>query len=557
MKKVNIKVLFGVLLILIATSCQDYLDINENPNLPTTAEINLVLPAAIVSSAAVANSYNNYGGHFGGFISNAGGFSGFGILFSYNLTPTTYDGLWTQTYQDPLKDLKIVLDQSDGYKYTADGVDARMNYYAVAQIMSCVNYQRLIDAFGDVAYSEALQGLDNLAPGYTDGEAVYQDLYVKLDSSILLLDTAMNHLDRLELFSNSIDPLFKEVFPLSGAISDAQQRANMQLWERYANTLKLRILLRLSNAPGSAAFVAAKTAELNAELIAVYPAGHALAGQTLPGFLTNDAIVNPGYEVNRPNPTWNSWGRTPAGNLANSSRIPTTYSFAFYNGAKLSDDYRGAAMFPGFPATTPHNQLGNEDGSPIQLVGNTSWNSSTGTGLLKGAGMGQVLMLAAESRFLQAEAVLRGILTTGTVAAHFDAGILASFTYLAKNAAETVVGNPATEVAGYKGDNSSYLVHYTSAAGFDQQLEAIITQKYIAMNMITSDEAWNEFRRTGYPRTIPNGGATVDIASIQSTSPRTDRMITRVKNPSSEQAYNASHYVEIDHFSDLIFWDPN
>jgi hypothetical protein len=95
------------------------------------------------------------------------------------------------------------------------------------------------------------------------------------------------------------------------------------------------------------------------------------------------------------------------------------------------------------------------------------------------------------------------------------------------------------------------------AATDAERLEAIITQKYIAVNMINCDEGWNEFRRTGYPVTVPLGAAELDIASNKSNSTRTDRMITRVMYPSSEAAYNAANFKVINQYSDLIFWDPN
>ena len=65
-----------------ASSCEDALDINKNPNNPTEADVQLVLPQAIVASASISNQFTSYGGHFGGFIANAGGFSGFGNLLN-------------------------------------------------------------------------------------------------------------------------------------------------------------------------------------------------------------------------------------------------------------------------------------------------------------------------------------------------------------------------------------------------------------------------------------------------------------------------------------------
>jgi hypothetical protein len=102
------------------------------------------------------------------------------------------------------------------------------------------------------------------------------------------------------------------------------------------------------------------------------------------------------------------------------------------------------------------------------------------------------------------------------------------------------------------------LVRFGLATTDPQRIEAIITQKYIAMHMITSDEAWNEYRRTGYPISSGNGSPITDIASNKSTiTNRADRLPTRTMYPSTEQSYNAANYVMIDYTSDLIFWDPN
>jgi hypothetical protein len=59
-------------------------------------------------------------------------------------------------------------------------------------------------------------------------------------------------------------------------------------------------------------------------------------------------------------------------------------------------------------------------------------------------------------------------------------------------------------VESYLCDNDgNRLVEIEAAGTVPQRVEAIITQKYIAMNMITSDESYNEFRRTGFPVTVP------------------------------------------------------
>jgi hypothetical protein len=177
---------------------------------------------------------------------------------------------------------------------------------------------------------------------------------------------------------------------------------------------------------------------------------------------------------------------------------------------------------------------------------------------LKGPAMGQPLMLLAEAKFLLAEAQLNGDILGDHVATYYE-GILASFTYMYKDENEAMVTAVAPVYANYISVNAgNYLVTIEDAADATEELEAIITQKYIAMNMITSDEAWNEYRRTGFPATIQGGGPAFDIASNKSNiTSRLDRLPTRVMYPSTEQSFNATNYRAVDFTSELIFWDPN
>jgi hypothetical protein len=214
-----------------------------------------------------------------------------------------------------------------------------------------------------------------------------------------------------------------------------------------------------------------------------------------------------------------------------------------------------------FPLT-PTNQLGNEVGNPTIVSGQVTWASNeaglSGTGVLKGPAMGQPLMLLAEAKLLQAEAQLRGFIS-GDFTISFYEGITASFNYLYQDENGTLVKPVDPLVTAYIENNEeNHLVQIEAAANDEERLEAIITQKYIAVNMINSDEGWNEYRRTGYPATVPGGEPAFDIASNKSNATaRPDRLPTRILYPSTEQSYNSANYVNINPFSDLIFWDPN
>lgn len=576
MKKINLKIWAGVMaIILLASSCDDFLDINDNPNSATTSTPQLTLPAAIVGSASISSQYNSYGAHFGGYMANAGGFSGFGTLLSYNLTPSDYNGLWVNTYQGPLRDLDFVLDETQG--------DSTFMYlHSAAQIMTVYNYMKLVDTFGDIPYTQALQGdVGNLTPGYDDASEIYTNLIATLEEAIdaITATQASAAATPARVFPIALnagsDPLFSTV---TGSTA-ANLATELLEWKRFANTLKLKMLVR-TNAPA---------ASFNDPRFTTY------------GFISDDAIVDPGYETNRPNPAWSAWGRNVQGVLSNSSRVPTKFAFGFYatqytNGsaagvvpsltAKIADAGRGQTIYVNFATSptatsTPTNQLGNEVSNPPIIAGQVTWAGSganAAVGVLKGPAMGQPLMLLAEARFLIAEALLDGKLTDGidgyaNYTDAFNKGILASFTYLYKDQNEAVVTNinttgAAAGTADAMAEKVTYyqtvenpanrLVNINLAAGNEQAREAIITQKYIAVNMIHSDEGYNEYRRTGYPVTSRNGAPHLDIASNKSTiTERADGLPTRVMYPSSEASFNAGNYRNVDYRSERIFWDPN
>ena len=529
MKKIFNYILLGAIFVG-ATSCEKYLDINENPNNFTSATPDLVLPQAIVGSASLTSTFNTTMGDIGGQRANGGGFGGFGAVVTYQWTANDggFSGLWTGTY-DNVNDYQYVIRETSG--------DPKLAFStSIARIMKSMAFARLVDQFNDVPYSEALKGNQNLTPKFDKGQDVYQDLVKQLDTAMIAItagqaDPAVNSL------KSSADPMFG---------------GDMDRWKRYANTLKLRLLIKMAGVP---------------ELQSV--TGPAFASfDTSIGFLTSDAVVNPGYvKTDRPNPTYNALAYSTTGATQQTSRIPTKWMYSFYNGVKLTDPYRGGAVYRSFPSSIV-NQLGDEStGVPQAPASGTSWsvltdnNDSDAIGITKGPAASQIVMTAAESFFLQAEAYERGYLS-GNAQTAFDNGIVASFTYLYKDASNTVAAGKdvAADVAAYKAaNNTSYLVNYELAASQAQRIEAIITQKYIALNMISNDEAYNEFRRTAYPA-IVNGSLDPvrTFASRQSTSPRADKLPSRLLYPQNEFNLNPTNVpTGVDQFNSKIFWDIN
>jgi hypothetical protein len=240
--------------------------------------------------------------------------------------------------------------------------------------------------------------------------------------------------------------------------------------------------------------------------------------------------------------------------------------FSFYNGAKLNDSFRGKLVYKGFP-DTPNGQLGEEVRGPnhpastrfiwfIGTQGSAATSASDAAGILKSRSAAAPLFLATETYFLLAEAALKGHVLDGDAKSNFDKGIEASFAYLAISGTATALPNVSANVATYKTDNAGkYLVNFDLATTSDQKLEAIITQKYIALNILNSNEAWNEFRRTAYPK-ISGTDPISTFVSIQSGSTHHDKLPVKLVYPQTEIDLNGDNVPENRNpFQDRIFWD--
>lgn len=504
------------------TSCKKYLDINQNPNQAISSTPQLLIPQAITATASYMSSYNTYGAQSGMYMANAGGYGGFGSNVTYNFSTSDYAGLWN--IYDVNEDFYLAKGLSSG--------DPTLVYYnAIARIMLAHNFQLLVDTYNSIPYFDALKGNADTKPKFDDPALIYADLANQLDSAISIINQGQNAAVAPLSVTSGQDPLFS---------------GNMDSWKQLANTIKLRLMI---TANGKVNFA-------NTTFDAA-------------GFLTSDALINPGFarDNGKQNPKWNTWGFSYTGADGNKAWMPSTFIMGFYNGTKLSDAGRGTAVYYQFPAT-PTNRLGFEENNTVKpSPAGSFWYPSSNrtgsaagnaTGVLKGPNAGIPLITAAESYFLQAEAVVRGVITSDKDASElFTDGIKASFNYLYKLPDGTISGDPVSDYNDYMDENSeSYLVNFENATTNEQKIEAIITQKFIALNMVNSNQAWNDYRRTHYPVIVSTAGANgyQTFASTQSLSTRSDKLPARVAYPSGEISANANTPNGISPYSSLIFW---
>jgi hypothetical protein len=484
-----------VTLTLAASSCKkDYLNLQVNPNSPTVTTPNLSLSGSLKATADIVNGggYTQYACWMG-YLSWSTGFQPNLPLLAYQITTSTYD-IWTAPY------LNIS-------NYVALAASTTAPYYqAISKIMLVYDYQALVDNYNNVPYSQAIKGTTVLNPVYDNGSAIYDDLMKQLDAAIVLIQKAP---------LGSTNP----------GVADIMYGGNMTNWLKFANTLKLRVALRQSN-------LSAKTAALKADVASTSALGYLDA--------TNPALVNPGYLNSDANggqesPLWRNYGETQNGG---SQTNKAEYQANSYGVAKLSEngDPRDTAVY----TTTNGAVISSAFGQTTPPTGGAP--STVGPGVLKSPTMSAIIMSSAEALFLQAEAVQAGYYTGGSdPATLYAAGITASFLDDGETAAQA-----ATYIANAANAYPAADAAIGSIAATQQQ--AIIVQKWKALAIYGALEAFNEFRRTGYPNDIP-------LSIIPGAN--APNQVTRIPYPAVEYKTNAANVAAqgtINVFTSKIFW---
>ncbi len=493
MKKI-LKYTSLLLVIVLMASCEEFLDVNVDPNNPVTVTPDLVLPTAQVYTANIIHNgrrANCIGNMFMYNWSQSDGFSWYTDEFKYNVTSSFYQGIFNDSYSQALKQYQI-LDQLEGEAYN--------NYRAIAKVMKAYHFQLLVDFYGDVPYSEALQRSSEATPKYDDSKTIYEDLITELDTAIVLINSAV---------STSLIP---------GA-DDAVFGGDMTNWKKFANSVKLRILVRQSSMSGRDGYIKGELDKIAAE------------GS---GYITSNVGVNPGYvkEENKQSPFWNYFGWDASGTITmdNNATCATDYILEYLS---TTTDPRIDRLYE--KPSTGH--LGVPQGlldydTPVADAFVPSAVSNIGPGLLKGPNQDAIIYSLAECYFNQAEARQKGLITSGDDAKTlYNNGIKASFDYL---------GVAADRFDIYSVQNKN-LVSWDASTN---KLEAIITQKWIAVNGLTAEQSWFDYNRTGYPSDLP--------ISLQSAKP--DRPV-RIYYPAGEYSSNGENVpTQPDAFTGEIFW---
>lgn len=440
MKKVLLyTLLFGSISMV---SCKKYLDINTDPNNPTDIPPKLLLPTTSLG-VAWANG-NQLGRAASVLMQYNAGIAGNPAAFDiYNLEGQ-FDNQWNfEVYNGPINNLRIIIAKTQ---------ETSPAYSGIAKLQLAYIFSIATDVWGDVPYSQAGFGLQYPQPRFDSQKDIYLgNQSLGIQSLFSLTREGLADLDKPSALKPGIDDISY------GSLTPAG--ANIAAWKRMGNTLLLKFAMQVSNvAPDTSKNV------INA----------VIAGNNYIKNNSEDYQVNFTSTILNQNPIY-------AFDILNRPD-EEMLSTRFYNLMKsMNDTVRLAKMY-----TKPNGRFTTYDNGANTTAPASATRSRVGTYLTGTGGEAPIRLITNFQRaFILAEsALIFG--TPGDANALYQEGIRASM---------SKVGMTTAEIDNYFATNPTVV---TLSGSTEEKRKQIITQKYIAWTG-NGIEAWNDYRRTGYP----------------------------------------------------------
>jgi tetratricopeptide (TPR) repeat protein len=402
----------------------------------------------------------------------------------------------------------------------AEQTDSRI--YTIASTIYLYDHtSKMIDNFGDIPFSEA--GKISTTGGNA-GKALAKydnqtDLYVKMLDELKAFSTELNTIT----LSTKTDVEFKN--------QDLINKGNVAMWQNYCNSLRLRMLNRVSAVP-------AFSARANTEIAAIIAEAK----------IVDENAENIAFRVYTQDTDLDTAGFIDAMETFNNNIAPKP--MIDHMNANL--DPREPWLFEkGINATTytgldPALNSGAQD----QLIADGKIAIYNRSVISRNKWLPGTLINAAEVNLLLAEYYSRSG-NAGTAKTHFEKAIRQSVEYYVRlgDKADVLTWKPTTEPTTTEIDDYITAINFAGATTPAAQLELIAFQKYIHYNIMQADESWAEQRRLKLPALTFLEDET---NTVRKTPP------TRWTYPTSESIYNANNYNAVkanDNLSTKIFWD--
>lgn len=528
------------------TGCKDWLDVNTDPNNATSA----LMTEALLLPAQQYDILNNHVNSTNAWmlshhLTKSGEVSGNYTFLNGQVMPQDLDSWWS-TYYSINWNLKFIHDLAVENEDPA--------YQAISEILQVINFQRMVDIWGDIPYTEAINPEEYNMPKYDKAKDIYADLITRADAAAKLLESAQNGYSNLTELESV----------------DIMCHGDLAQWTRLAYTIEFRLLMRVS-----------AVQDVTSQLTAIYQKCLSIE---------ENVEANPGYlpETDKMQILYEAYGWDKNGGRNNNHRyyMPTrdlVDMLRDHNDPRLrvyvdprrelGDDEDGNANYSNFGLENeyyvgiPYGQA-NPAGE--------QFTTTTGTGLLAGSSdknngrvRSSTFIAGSEIGFLLAEAALKGYIPGGDAAAkdYYERAVISAF-----KRHEAAMQDPTENFANYVGgpmtgmkdpipgsaeeaareylDQNDAFCNWNMMADYNAKLNAICTQRWLAFVGYNPLETWIEHRRT-------------DLPELESSnqSPET-KNYCRLPYPQTERNLNYTNLAEVNPdavnvFTSTLFWDTN
>lgn len=419
MKKIFI-LLFSACLVL--TSCQEFFDINQDPNAPASENVtsDMIFPGAEMQLCATYGDFMRItGGYYAQHYAHSFGTSNYMDYSQFKMSATRSSTAYTQLTSKGLKNYEVLREKSSE--------NGDWGTYLAATVLRAFTFQVLADCYGEIPYTEALDA-SNLAPKYDDGQTIYKGILAELDE-------ALSKVTGSETVATN--------FLYTGKTADS--------WIKFANALKLKILMRMSD-----------DSSVRSALDAVVNANNFPTADVAWADIWTD-------QVGQANPFYQEEFALYFG----STQINVVLNVALERTMKAADDNRLGAFFSVGSGNEYHGGVSGSNFSTSKTYQSAYWSRPVAK-----YNDPVYLISLSEIDFFLAEYHAR-FGNASSAAKYYEEAIKASFASAGVDGAEEVL-------AAYPWSASNYA-------------RCIGIQKWVALSGINSFEAWCEMRRIGYP----------------------------------------------------------
>ena len=359
-----------------------------------------------------------------------------------------------------------------------EGISEDPLVLAILKIVKVCVLNRVTDTYGPIPYSE-IGSTGKIQVAYDDQPKVYSQMFDELDEAIALLD---ENIDR------SITSTTDQVFDGTAV-----------KWCRFANSMKLRLAMRVVYTD----FVSSKG--LSPQQLGEQAVAHSVG--VMQSNADNAQLSSLAFGKDG-NPLYTAcMYNSPAGSVTGGDSHAAADIICYMNGYEdpRREKYFSKAQFSGDNAL---EYVGMRRGIAIPALSTVGLLYS-GVNFVDGMATPLQWMNAAEVAFLKAEAVgVFGWNMGGSAKTFYEQGVRLSFEqwgvagvdeYLVGTTLPESYTDPNGGATSYSTQLSQLGVAWNDSASKEEMQERIITQKWIAM-FPNGQEAWSEFRRTGYPK---------------------------------------------------------